>query len=556
MYAIRFHATIPQVVLCALCLAASPEARAAAPGTAAQPVTAEIVRPEGGEFRLGTTPVRFWGFALRDIPPLGEPLPDDAEPGADSESDAFLRRVRTAGANFLRLPMPSPTADDDAEELQRAIDRVLARSRAEGVHVWMGASRVLGDVSSNNVSILDDPASAEAWSASFAAFPGGTRWLDGALDRVWDPRLELLEISRLSGCVNHFNAFTGRTWANDPAIVLWELEGPDGWHSRMKAGEARSLPRPTVALLLSQFDRWLYDKYGDDKVPDPVPEEDRHAFLDVLWRAHKARVAEQFRLNGAGTRLAALALRENAYPDIRPDGSGCLVVYARPQDLPSIEIPDGDLAVLRVWMPPRDVYEPSAETPWEVLVAAKRFGAVAWDADLSGDAPRAFDAAFAVAGDVFRAGLDFPPDKLAVAPDGTSAKLRRKGFTWNRAARINALDVGGTGMVLAVPEAAPSDGGGEDDASRTDRTLPDSLAAAIFQPDTDSLTLHVAVEPAAEAVLAIGERAAEKGRLWQTLPVSYDIRNYSGEILATGTVETLPRTIPLPAKAFRIDIRR
>ena len=540
MYPSHFHAPILVAACGVLCCASSPLEGATSPGAAALPVTAEIVRPEGGEFRLGTTPVRFWGFALRDEPPLGEPLPDDADPGADPDADAFLRRIRTAGADFLRLPMPSPTDDEDAEEGQRAIDRVLARARDTGIHVWMGASRVLGTVSSNNVAVLDDPGSAEVWAASFAAFPGGTRWLDGALDRVWDPRLELIEINRLSACVNHFNSFTGRTWANDPAIALWELEGPDGWHSRMKAGEARSLPRPTVALLLNQFDRWLYEKYGDDGVPEPVPEEDRPAFLDELWRAHKARIAEPFRLSGAGTRLAALAWRENAYPDIRPDGSGCLAVYARPDVLSSIEVPDGDVAALRVWMPPAGFGDISPETPWQVLATASRFGAIAWDADLPGDAPRAFDAAFAAAGDAFRAGLTFPSDKLVTAPDGSSARLRRKGFTWDRASHTNALDIGGTGLALAVPEPP----------------LPRSLATAVFQSDSEALTLYVAVEPAADAMVAIGETAPETGRLWRTLPVAYEIRAYSGDILATGTVETLPQTIPLPAKTFRVDVRR
>ena len=555
MYATSSHLPLLVAVCGVLCSIAGPASGAPAPGAAAQPVTTEFVRPEAGEFRFGMAPVRFWGFALRDTPPLGAPLPDDAEPGTDPEADAFLRRIRTVGANFLRLPMPSPTDDENAEEDQRAIDRVLSRARSGGVHVWMGASRVLGTVTSNNVTVLDDPASAEAWAASFAAFPNGTRWLDGALDRVWDPRLELLEISRLSGCVNHFNPSTGRTWANDPAIVLWELEGPDGWHSRMKAGEARTLPRPTVALLLAQFDRWLFDKYGDDEVPDPVPEEDRLAFLDVVWRAHKARVAEQFRLNGAGTRLAALALREIVYPDIRPDGSGCLAVYARPDVLSSIEVPDGDVAVLRVWMPPEGFGDPSPEMPWQVLATCSRFGAVAWDADLPGDAPRAFDAAFAAAGDAFRAGLHFPSDKLVVAPDGSSAWLRRKGFTWDRAAHSSTLGIGGTGLTLVVPAPPPS-AKGDADASKTASQLPDSLAAALFQSDSGTLSIYVAVEPATEAMLVIGETAPDKGRLWQTLPVSYEIFSHSGGVLAAGTVETLPQTIPLPVNAFRIDVKR
>ena len=130
------------------------------------------------------------------------------------------------------------------------------------------------------------------------------------------------------------------------------------------------------------------------------------------------------------------------------------------------------------------------------------------------------------AGDAFRAGLTFPSDKLVTAPDGSSARLRRKGFTWDRASHTNALDIGGTGLALAVPEPP----------------LPRSLATAVFQSDSEALTLYVAVEPTADAMVAIGETAPDAGRLWRTLPVSYEIRGYSGDILATGTVETLPQT--------------
>lgn len=533
------------LAFCALC-AASPMAFAA-PGAASPPVTAEIVRPDNGEFRLGTAPVRFWGLALRETPPLTERLPDGADPGTDPDADAFLLRIQTAGANFLRLAMPSPGEDADAEERQRALDRVLARSRAAGVHVWMGASRVLGTVTSNSVSVLDDPASADAWAASFSALPDGVLWLDGALARAWDPRLEILEINRLSSCVNHFNPFTGRFWSDDPAVVLWELEGPDGWHSRMKAGEARLLPSATIANLLAQFDRWLYAKYGADNVPDPVPDEDRPVFLADLWTSHKSRVAEQFRLNGASTRLATLAWRENSFPDIRPDDSGCLVVYARPGDIPAVEVPQSDVAALRVWTPPAGIGGVSPDAPWGVLATASRFGAIAWDADLPGDAPRAFDVAFATAGDAFRAQLDVPASALVSAPDGSAATLRRKGLTWDRASHTNALDIVGTGLALAVPPAADP---------APDAPPPESLAAALFQTEAASLSMRVAVEPASDAVLVITPAAAEDGALWRDLPVAYDIRALSGAVLATGTVETLPHRMSLPATAFRIDFQK
>ena len=497
----------------------------------------DFVIPAGQSFQLEGRPLRLWGIALRGAPPLTRPLPDDAEPETDPPASAFLRRLKTQGVGFLRLDIPS--AEDPDEAARRlAIDRVLARSRAHGIYVWLGASHMLGTVTSNDVVVLDDPASAASWAESFASLPGGRLPLDGSLARAWDPRLELLESQSLAQCASHFNPVTGRRWSEDPAIVLWELEGPDGWHARMRAGEEKTLPTASRSLLDAQFDHWLFQRYGDDE-PDPLPPEEWTAFLADLWSEHKRRVANKFRLGGIGIRQAALAWRETAEPEAMGDESGVFALYSRPAAITGTAVPDGDLAVLRISLPAADpAARHSPETPWRVLAASGRFAAVAWDADLpTNAAPTAFQAAFAAAGDLFRAGVREPAPAPTAKPEGDVVSLSHPAFLWRRAdsARALALGNGPDAPLLALPGEASA------------------LAAAVVRGDPVRRTVYAAVEPAADAALVLPATAAEDDRFWGRLPLAYTIRGLSGDKLDGGTVETLPQRIPLPAGTFRVD---
>ena len=497
----------------------------------------DFVVPADRSFQLDGSPLRLWGVALRDSPPLTQPLPDDAEPESDPPASAFLRRLKAQGIGFLRLNIPSAEDPDEAARCL-AIDRVLARSRAHGIHVWLGASRVLGTVTSNDVVVLDDPASASAWMDSFAGLRDGRLHLDGSPARVWDPRLELLESQRLADRASHFNPVTGRRWSEDPAIALWELEGPDGWHARMKAGEERTLPNASRALLDTQFDHWLYRRYGDDE-PDPLPPEDRTAFLADLWTEHKGRVADKFRLGGIGIRQAALAWRETVEPEAMGDKSGVFALYSRPEAIAETAVPDGDLAVLRIAPAAADRSAAhSPETPWRVLAVSGRFAAVAWDADLpTNAAPTAFQAAFAAAGDLFRADVRDPNAVPVPNPENGVVSVTHPAFLWRRAdsARALALGDGPDAPQLALPGEAVS------------------LACAAVRCKSNYRTFYVAVEPAADAVLVLPAKVAESDRFWGKLPLAYTVRDLSGEEIASGTVETLPLRIPLPAGAFRTD---
>ncbi len=451
------------------------------------PVAAFSQRPAPGDYvRVGAeggleeggARIRPWGLALRGLPEL-PPIPvasseDEADSVAGAEedagADAFFLRLAVRGSDFVRVPL-SP-AEEGAAGADATVDRLVARARPNGFRLWMGASTVLGTATSNDVSILDDPASAEAWAASFERYPDGRLWLDGSLARVWDPRLELLAVDRLRGRVRHFNEFTGRRWADDPAVALWEIEGPDGWHDRLAAGEDLSMPDATFRFLDAQYERWLYARYGADDVPDEPSAEDRAAFLESLWDAHKRRVADQFRLWGESARLAPLAWRGTTAPSPRTDASGVFAVYARPEDLARVSFPTSGVRVVRLWTPPPETRPLSAdgeegespELPWKVFKQVSgRVDAVAWDADApTNDVASAFDAAFAAAGAAFRLGLSpasAPPPADPSAPEDDAVRLTpAQGVSWIRASDVSerrslAIDaVPGLSLGVAGPE--------------------------------------------------------------------------------------------------------
>ena len=530
-------AVLPAVLLAVDAFAQEPSPRPRGP--------VAFVMPSGGDLTLDGSNARFWGIALRSTPPEFA-VPADK----DAPAKTLASRFAVAGANLLRVEIPSPD-DPSAEVNMEAIDSLLGFSRDTGTRLWLGATAALGSATPDSVGILDDPASAEEWSAAVDAMPEHRIWLNGALDCAWDPRLELLAIQHLRDRAQHFNETTGLRWADDPAIVLWELDGADDWHGRMAAGWSASLPEISLRFLDMQRRAWMLDRFPPDVLPDALAPEQEQEFRNDLWTAHKRRISDQFRLWGQSTRRSPVAWREIAFPNIRPDDSGCSILYARLQDLadPTFNADwrkrlatDGTtISALRLWIGATELVE-KPDAPWSVLAAAGGIDYLVWDGFLPTNAiPLAFHAAFAAAGDLFRTGFSGGAFAPALGHDHSECHIRTKAATWDRAPASTSAPIllGGSEFLRVSPVRD-----GE----------PLQTAVALLRHVPNRRTAYIATDLKVPIVLEILPDAAKADGFWKSPSLVFDAVDISSAALLHERTEELPVRIELPRGTFRLDI--
>jgi len=145
-----------------------------------------------------------------------------------------------------------------------------------------------------DVSIIDDPATAEAWVAAVRAAPDPRALFAFA---PYDPRLEFIIIRNLRDWSRSFNPHTGRRYADDPIFTYWSYTPRTDWNTAAPAFFGAQAKRAQI--------RW------EDKNP--------HASGDGVFEAdtrdaHIHRVFVQFEKFGAGTRGAGEKKRQIAAP--------------------------------------------------------------------------------------------------------------------------------------------------------------------------------------------------------------------------------------------------
>lgn len=522
---------------------------------------ADFVQAAGGDLTLGDAPVRFWGVALRKMPPEFAPPdeeePPDGEPHAlalpdgpppETPAGAFLGRLSTAGVNLLRVEIPSPDTSSSKGDMA-AIDVLLGLCRERGLRLWLGASDALGSASADSVGILDDPASEEEWAEAFENWPEHRLALNGSVAVAWDPRLELLAVQRLRERVQHFNPTTGLRWADDPSVALWELDGLDDWHGRMDSGASDGLPEISLRFLDMHRRIWMGERFPPDELPESLDPDQEREFRDALWTDHKKRIDDKFRFFGQSTRRSPVAWRETALPAQRFDGSGCSILFAPLAAFVENGFAAGwcrriasggdTVAALRLWIGSSDLDEnEKPDIPWFVLAASHGVDVLVWDGIMPTNAvPGAFHAAFAAASELFRAGFDGSAFAPQTGEDNAACTIRAKQATWDRAicTPSTPLPVGGNESLLLSPvrDATP-------------------VAVAYLRFAPDRRTAYLASN--APLVLEIRPETAESERFWKAPSFVFDAVDYSGASLLHERVEEFPARIELPRGTFRIDI--
>lgn len=245
------------------------------------PDSAYVVVDQDGHLSVNGQRQRYWaaigklwigaGVKAGDSPEVVKEKLAKRERG----TQALLDRFEDLGFNAFRLwvrfgPGTSYTLNDGSVADDH--DYFITEAGKRGFRIWNAGLNALGNVTPDDVTIVDDPATEAAWREAVAAL-GKTPNLRGQIARAWDPRLHALSIHRMTQHATHRNQHNGLRWCDDPVFGVWELSNEEWWMRKMVGGQWQKLPPFFRNQLLAKWNGFLKDKYGDD------------AALTAAWKA-------------------------------------------------------------------------------------------------------------------------------------------------------------------------------------------------------------------------------------------------------------------------------
>ncbi len=242
-------------------------------GGGALPPDEAYVVSRGGDLYVGDARVRFWG-AIGGFPAAKAPGEDPY-----AWNRRLVARLEALGFNMVRIwslsrtiaRQPEGYATGDGSPLD-VHDKCVALFKDAGFRLWVGSAGSGGIATADDVGVLDDPGTADAWRAAVAEMsrPDHRTGLEGVRTAhcvavAWDPRLEAIQIRNNARTLSHVNQHTGLRVADDPVFGIWELTNEQWWIVQMVTGKWQTLPAFFGESLLARWHAYLKETYGTDE---------------------------------------------------------------------------------------------------------------------------------------------------------------------------------------------------------------------------------------------------------------------------------------------------
>lgn len=250
---------------------------AASAAEATLPPAADYVTVRDGHLSLHGERVRFWGwvghFWLEGA--LAENYIKDGDSPEVRQAktakayrvfDALAQRIHDTGFNMVRIwesvdwSTPYTKGDGSRSDL---LAYSFAALDKRGIKVWVTALNQLGKFGPEDVGVIDDPATADAWIAAVKEIKDPS--VRGSAMRGWDPRVFALMMKRSQAVAdwpNHHKG--GLRFADDPQMAVWELSNEDWWATAMLNGHWQGLPKYFRDGYQAQWTSYLKRTYGND----------------------------------------------------------------------------------------------------------------------------------------------------------------------------------------------------------------------------------------------------------------------------------------------------
>ena len=270
--------------------AQSPDAAGHAPAPVSIPDDRYVTVSDDGHLQLEGERVRYWGFIGHMV---GDGIGDKAF-ASDQERQARVDQVRfeleqmvdridTLGFNLVRsweggygqrsafiYEGDYVKGDGSRADLIAYYFHLLD---AKGIKLWMSSLNNLGPVRPEDVGIIDDPDTADAWSQAMEALiqsqskGSAPQIRSHTMDMVRqiDPRVEALMIQRMrefADFPNHYKG--GLRIGDDPQVAVWEISNEQFIFRSWFNGKWQALPDFFRDQLYGHWHAFLKQKYVDD----------------------------------------------------------------------------------------------------------------------------------------------------------------------------------------------------------------------------------------------------------------------------------------------------
>ncbi len=230
----------------------------------------DYVTVKDGHLDLHGSRVRFWGHIGHfPNPNLTNRTPQIAR----KDLELSIQRMKDLGFNLHRLwhqPEHDFVKGDNSRDDLRAYGIYLLKKH--GIRIWYGGLNDLGLIDAEkDVSIINDPASAQGWIPAIKAmarpswqWEGDETGLRSCIPAKWDPRLRALALKRMKRLATVMNPYTGLRYCDDPNFAIWELSNEEWWMPKMTSGQWMKLPKFFQTQLISLWNEHLLAKYKTD----------------------------------------------------------------------------------------------------------------------------------------------------------------------------------------------------------------------------------------------------------------------------------------------------
>lgn len=241
----------------------------------------EYVTVKDGQLHSGGKRQRYWAAIgkLYASPDFKEAKTDQERAAAieiaRKGTDTLLDRFELLGFNAFRLW--EGFADGGKYEKgdgspADSVDYFIAEAKKRGMKIWVAGMNRVGTVSPEDHTIINDAATAEAWQRAIASMRKVDEkgevvapvQLRNNVARIWDDRLEVIGIARMTAIATHYNHHTGLRWCDDPVFGVWELSNEEWWVRKMVAGQWQKQPAFFRNSLVAKWNAFLKDKYKTD----------------------------------------------------------------------------------------------------------------------------------------------------------------------------------------------------------------------------------------------------------------------------------------------------